>query len=93
MSMHAPAGSPGLRMIERQSMADARAAVVADHRELPEAESPHQLDLIQGERTLRVVDMVLPVRQACCCRRSRADRALRPCSPSRAPERSLRHST
>ena len=35
-----------LRMIERQAIAHARAAVVAGHAELPEAEVFHHVDLV-----------------------------------------------
>ena len=43
-----------LRMIERHAVRDARAAVVAEHAEALEAEVPHDLDLIERHRALRV---------------------------------------
>src|SRR5512145_357555 len=47
-------------MIERHAVRDARAAIVAEHREALEAEMLHDLDLIEGHRALRI-EVVLAV--------------------------------
>src|SRR5687768_1880806 len=48
-----------LRVIERHSMRDARAAVVTDDAEALEAEVAHDLDLIERHRAFRVL-VVIP---------------------------------
>ena len=50
------------RVIESQAMRHPAAAVVADDRELVEAEVLHHLDLIERHRALRVVAEVRRVR-------------------------------
>src|SRR5690349_8986557 len=49
-------------MIERQAVRDARAAVVAEHGEPLEAEVPHDLDLIERHRALRIELVLLVAR-------------------------------
>jgi hypothetical protein len=43
-----------LGMIARKAVGDARAAVVAGDGEALEAQRPHRLDLVEGERALRI---------------------------------------
>ena len=43
-----------LRVIECQAMRDARAAIVAHHRELAEAQLSHDLHLVGGHRALGI---------------------------------------
>src|SRR5512139_3367131 len=51
-----------VRMIERQAVRDARAAIVAEHRETLEAEMLHDLDLVERHRALRIETVLVVAR-------------------------------
>ncbi|VFT07198.1 Uncharacterised protein [Pseudomonas aeruginosa] len=52
-------GRDRLRMVQRQAIADPRAAIVADHREAFEAELAHRFQLVAGQRGLGIVGALL----------------------------------
>src|SRR6188508_1466540 len=51
-----------VRMIERQAVRNARAAIVTEYREALEAEVPHDLDLIERHRPLRIKTVLFVAR-------------------------------
>ena len=51
----------GLRVVEREAMRNAAAAIVSHHREAVEAEMLHQLDLVLRHGALGIVDVLLAI--------------------------------
>ncbi len=77
-----------LGMIEREAIADAAAAVVADQGETLVAELLHQLHHRRGHGALGIGRMVGRGLRACRSRHSRSDRRSRACNAWQAPARS-----